>query len=243
MLVLTVDNKDKLDDIIITEDTILNIRLKECQEDINIDVMDNMCLEVFELDCNTSNKIVYNLRENAQVIVNKLSRDNSDVTTINLNGANANIKYYSKIMNYGDNTYQIDINHLVSHTSSAIYNHCVNFTDKEFKFLVSANITKNAVECSCNQDNKIIDMGNGKNYISPNLLVDNNLINANHSAYIGKFKQDVIFYMKSRGLSDKDCEFLLIKGLLLGNMNLDEKNNEEYVTFINDNFQVGEENE
>ena len=47
MLTLTVDNKDFIDDIIITEDTILNIRLDNCNQDINIDVMDNMCLEVF----------------------------------------------------------------------------------------------------------------------------------------------------------------------------------------------------
>ena len=55
MLTLTVDNKDFIDDIIITEDTILNIRLDNCNQDINIDVMDNMCLEVFEIDNNTIN--------------------------------------------------------------------------------------------------------------------------------------------------------------------------------------------
>ena len=76
MLKLTLDNKDKLDDIIITEDTILNIRLDNCSQDINIDVMDNMCLEVFEIGNNTSNKINYNLRSNAIVIVNKLARNN-----------------------------------------------------------------------------------------------------------------------------------------------------------------------
>ncbi len=60
MLKLTVDNKDFIDDIIITEDTILNIRLNNCNKDINIDVMDDMCLKVYEIDNNTSNKIIYN---------------------------------------------------------------------------------------------------------------------------------------------------------------------------------------
>lgn len=236
MLTLTVDNKDKLDDIIITEDTILNIKLDNCSEEINIDVMDNMCLEVFEIDDDTSNEINYNLRSNAQVIVNKLARDNSDVTTVNMSGENASIKYYSNMMNYRDNTYRFVVNHRANYTNSEVYNHCVNFADSEFKFLVDSNIDREAIECFSNQDNEIIDMGNGKNFISPNLIVDNDLINANHSAYIGKFKKDVIFYLQSRGLTERDCDLLLIKGFLLGKMNLDEKLLEEYTNFIITNF-------
>ena len=236
MLRLTVDNKDFIDDIIITEDTILNIKLDNCDQEINIDVMDNMCLEVFELDNNTSNKITYNLRSNSQVIVNKLARNNSDITKVNLNGERASIKYYTNIMNYGNNVYDFKINHNASYTESAIVNHCVNFTDKEFKFLVDSDVKKESVECNCNQDNKIIDINGGKNFISPNLLVDNDLINANHSAYIGKFKKDVVFYLKSRGIREKECNSLLIKGFLLEKMNLDELMMEEYVNFINSNL-------
>lgn len=236
MLRLTVDNKDFIDDIIITEDTILNIKLDNCDQEINIDVMDNMCLEVFELDNNTSNKITYNLRSNAQVIVNKLARNNSDITKVNLNGERSSIKYYTNIMNYSNNVYDFKINHNASYTESDIVNHCVNFTDKEFKFLVDSDVKKESVECNCNQDNKIIDINGGKNFISPNLLVDNDLINANHSAYIGKFKKDVVFYLKSRGIRDKECNSLLIKGFLLEKMNLDELMMEEYVNFINSNL-------
>lgn len=235
MLKLTVDNKDFIDDIIITEDTILNIRLDNCNQDINIDVMDNMCLEVFEIDNNTSNKINYNLRDNARVIVNKLARNNSDITKVNL-GENSSIKYYSNIMNYSNNEYRFRINHNASYSESDIVNHCVNFTDSEFKFLVDSNVEKSAIECYCNQDNKIIDMNGGKNYISPNLLVDNDLINANHSAYIGKFKTDVLFYLKSRGIREKDCNLLLIRGFLLEKLNLDSDNEEEFINFINTNL-------
>ena len=236
MLKLTVDNKDFLDDILITEDTVLNIRLDSCDREINIDVMEDMCLEVFEMDNNTSNKITYNLNKNSQVIVNKIARNNSDITRVNLNGEKASIKYYSNIMNYSNNTYDFTINHNASYTEGDIVNHCVNFTESEFRFLVDSNVKKTAVECFCNQDNKIIDMIGGKNYISPNLLVDNDLINANHSAYIGKFKKDVMFYLKSRGINERDCNLLLIKGFLLEKLNLDELMMEEYVNFINSNL-------
>lgn len=236
MLKLTVDNKDFLDDILITEDTVLNIKLDSCDREINIDVMDDMCLVVFEIDNNTSNKITYKLNRNSQVIVNKIARNNSDITRINLNGEKASIKYYSNIMNYSNNTYDFTINHNASYTESNIVNHAVNFTESEFRFLVDANVIKESIECFCNQDNKIIDMIGGKNYISPNLLVDNDLINANHSAYIGKFKKDVMFYLKSRGISEQDCNLLLIKGFLLEKMDLDELMMEEYVNFINSNL-------
>lgn len=236
MLKLTVDNKDFLDDILITEDTVLSIKLDSCDREINIDVMDDMCLVVFEIDNNTSNKITYKLNRNSQVIVNKIARNNSDITRVNLNGEKASIKYYSNIMNYGNNTYDFTINHNASYTESNIVNHAVNFTESEFRFLVDASVVKEAIECFCNQDNKIIDMIGGKNYISPNLLVDNDLINANHSAYIGKFKKDVMFYLKSRGISEKECNLLLIKGFLLEKMDLDELMMEEYVNFINSNL-------
>lgn len=232
MLRLSLTERDIADDIIITEDTILEIRLSNCRQNINVDVMDNMCLEVLEIDSDTTNTINYTLRDNAQVVVNKIAKNCSDVTTINLIGDKAGIKYYSNIMNFYDNTYKFDVYHKGNYSNSDIYNYCVNFTDSEFKFLVNGSIDKKAIECSCNQDNKIIDIGNGKNYISPNLLVDNNLVNANHAAYIGKFKKDVLFYMKSRGLPEKECEELLIKGFLLGKMNLDDKTKEEFTNLI-----------
>ena len=239
MLKLSLDNKDFIDNLCITEDTILNIRLDNCSNDITIDVMDNMCLKVFELGNNTSNKFTYNLGNNAQVIVYKLSRNNSDIIRVNLNGERSIIKYYSSLMNYSNNTYDFEVRHNASYSESDIVNHCVNFTESEFRFLVDSDIKKESIECNCNQDNKIIDMIGGKNYISPNLLVDNDLINANHSAYIGKFKKDVMFYLKSRGIREKDCNLLLIRGFLLEKMNLDELMLEECVNFINSNL-VGE---
>lgn len=236
MIRLSLNNNDFIDNLSITEDTVLDVRLDNCSNDICINVMDNMCLEVFEIGNNTSNKVTYNLGSNAQVIVYKISRNNSDIIRVNLNGERSSIKFYSSLMNYSNNTYDFLVRHNASYSESDIVNHCVNFTESEFRFLVNSDIKKEAIECSCNQDNKIIDMIGGKNYISPNLLVDNDLITANHSAYIGKFKKDIMFYLKSRGIREKECNLLLIRGFLLEKMNLDELMMEEYVSFINSNL-------
>ena len=54
------------------------------------------------------------------------------------------------------------------------------------------------------------------------MIVDNHDIEASHSAYIGKFDEDVIFYLMTRGLTRKDANSLLIKAFLINNMSLEE---------------------
>ena len=39
---------------------------------------------------------------------------------------------------------------------------------------------------------------------------------ANHSVYIGKFDEEIIFYLETRGLSEEEAVNLLIKGFLNG---------------------------
>ena len=51
--------------------------------------------------------------------------------------------------------------------------------------------------------------------IKPNLFIDENDVVANHSALIGTFLPDEIFYLMSRGISRKESENLLTKGFLL----------------------------
>ena len=56
--------------------------------------------------------------------------------------------------------------------------------------------------------------------IKPNLIIDNDDVIANHSSYIGYFKKDEIFYIKTRGINELDSEKLLVKSFLIGNMDI-----------------------
>lgn len=229
---LIVDNVDELSDLIITEDTNLLINLKDSSGLIHIDVMDNICLYVLEFENNTKNKVEYNLKENSKVIVNKVAVNTSDEVTVNLNGAHANIIYNSSIMNTENNVYYQMINHNCSNTNSLISNHAINLKDSDFTFNIDAKVFNNSNNCKANQDNKIINMGSGKNEIKPNLLVDNNLIEATHSAYIGRFNPNTIFYLQTRGISKKGIEELLMTGFLLEKMNLLKDEKEKVTIFI-----------
>ena len=67
----------------------------------------------------------------------------------------------------------------------------------------------------CNQENRIININDGKSTICPNLLIDSYDVVSSHAAYIGKFSDDVLFYLMSRGINKKKAYELLILSFLL----------------------------
>lgn len=229
---LIVDNSIDYNDIFIDKDTDLTVDLEDTEKELNIHVISGTLLRMFIKTKNTKNKVTYNIDDNANVVINKLAIDSSDDITVNLKDVNSKIKYYSSIINYKDNSYTEKINHISSDTKSKIVNHCINVENKEFKFIVDGIINKNSERVDFKQDNKIINLKDGKSSILPNLIVDNNDIEASHSAYIGTFDENKKFYMMSRGLSEKECDDLLIKAFLLNNMEIDEKERDIFSSII-----------
>ena len=229
---LVVDNSIDYNDIFIDKDTDLIVDLEDSSRELNIHVITGINVKGFIKTKNTSNKVNYFIDDNANVVINKLAIDSNDDITININDVNSSIKYNSSIINYKNNSYTQKIIHNKSNTTSKIVNHCINVEDSEFKFIVDGIIVRDAHEVDFNQDNKIINLKNGKSSILPNLIVDNDDIEASHSAYIGTFDEDKKFYMMSRGLTDKECDDLLIKAFLLNDMKLDDKERDIYLSII-----------
>ena len=64
-------------------------------------------------------------------------------------------------------------------------------------------------------------MNNGKSTICPNLLIDNYDVNSNHAAYIGKFSEEKLFYLMSRGISSQEANRLLLNGFLINSDSID----------------------
>ena len=60
-------------------------------------------------------------------------------------------------------------------------------------------IPENKIGCVANQNNRIINLSDNKCEINPNLLIEENDVEANHSAHIGRFSNDEMFYLQSRG--------------------------------------------
>lgn len=170
---------------------------------------------IYIVDDNENKNYKYNIKEDT--IIYHFSINGSSDVEINLEEEGVSVYYYYNNINYDDNKFSIKVNHLKSNTHSEIFNHGVNVFCNKLMYYVDGVVPKSSSKCICNQDNQIINMDNGKSTICPNLLIDNYDVDSNHAAYIGKFKDQIMFYLMSRGISRKVAYRLLLSGFLVNN--------------------------
>ena len=151
MNTLIVDNKDDISDIIVTEDMYIKIILEDIGTLINIDVMENQNLLVFEVDKKTNNNINYNIRSGANVIVNKVCIDSNDITTIKISGENTSIQYNNSFISYNDSEYIFNIESLNEIGTCNLINRFVNVNNKKTNYKLNSN------NLNIFKDNKEID--------------------------------------------------------------------------------------
>lgn len=185
---------------------------------------------LYVLDDNKKTNYKYNISEDT--IIYHFSINGSSDVEINLDVENVTLYYHYGNINYDDNTFNIKINHLASNTHSEVFNHGVNVFDNKLSYYVDGIVPKNSNKCICNQDNQIINMNDGKSTICPNLLIDNYDVDSNHAAYIGSFKDDVLFYMMSRGISKDVASRLLLNGFLINSDSIDMNKIKEFIEEI-----------
>lgn len=183
---------------IIKKDTILYIDRGD--QEVNIDINGNCIVDIY------------------QFVID----DDSNIS-VNLNCEGASVNYYYSNINYYNHVVSVNIKHNKKNTVSNIYNHGVNVLDNKLDFLVNGIILKDMNGAVCNQENQIINISNGKSTICPNLLIDCFDVESSHSAYIGKFSKDKLFYLESRGLNKNNAYHLLMKGFLIPNGVLEDR--------------------
>ena len=138
-----------------------------------------------------------------------------EYTTINLNGNDALANVVLKSLAKEEEKYEQFINHKAIHTTSNVINNIVNFASGKTKLSVALDILNDVKDAVANQDNQIITFNDNECVIKPILLIDEEDVMASHSAYIGNFSKDEIFYLESRGIPYKQAINLLIKGFML----------------------------
>ena len=202
-------------DLYLNENTIIII--KDSHNDINIfskekiNIFILMISSSLEITCKVENSSSFNIFS-----VNSTLKVNIDLLKDNIN-----YKYAYSTINSLDNNYEVNINHIGSDINSKITNHGINTENNKLDFIINTIVPKKAVRINTNQDSKIIVLKDNNASIKPNLLIDNDDIEANHSAYIGRFKENDLFYFMTRGINKKDAVKLMIKAFLTGNMNID----------------------
>lgn len=201
-------------DLNLKEDTVLVF--DKYNDSINITAEHN--IKIFALILFSKANINYQTSFNTTF--NIFTVDSSCIIDIDLNKDNILFNYNYSTININDNDYKIDIRHLNNNITSKITNHGINTSNNRLSFTINTIVPKNSNNIKTNQDSKIIVLRDNNCTIKPNLLIDNDDIEAEHAAYIGRFKDDEIFYLMTRGIKKDDAIDLLVKSFLIEKMDI-----------------------
>lgn len=174
---------------------------------------------IYVIDKNEDKSYKYNITEDT--IIYHFSINSSSHVEVNLVTEGVTLYYYYNNINYDDHIFDIRVEHKKENTHSELFNHGINVLKGKLDYHVDGIVPKECPHCICNQENQIINMDNGKSTICPILLIDNYDVDSNHSAYIGKFSEEKIFYMMSRGISRDEANRLLLNGFLINSDSID----------------------
>ena len=187
--------------------------------DICINVLKDVHARIFEFKNGGNYKYQYRyyLEKDSYLSVEKVIDvdNNLENVLINLNGENAKVDFNLKTISKMHEKYNFLVYHNAKKTFSNIINNGVNIKDGVLEFNVSTFIPNGVKKCDASQSGRIINETSNECVIKPNLFIDENDVIANHSALIGTFSEDEIFYLMSRGIGKKEAQNLLTKGFLL----------------------------
>ena len=203
----------------INKDSKLDIEVnfnEETKLNFNINIVDNVNLDLNVFVKGNLGKIQYKytLGENSLCNINKFQNIDSikEMIIVNLNGMGADIEYNFK-------------------TISNIKNNGVCIDDGSIIYQVSSFVPKEVTGCVVNQNNRVINLTNNKCEIKPNLYIDSYDVEASHSALIGKFSDEEMFYIQSRGIDYNNALKLLITGFLTSDID-----NKKLISVISKNI-------
>lgn len=189
---------------------------------IKVEVLENATLNLYLYQRLENSKVQYNydIYENGSLNVFKFQSVpvGKEMLSAKLLGENASFEYQLKDICNGKETLDYYIYHNEKNTSSNIKNNIVSIKDGKSTVQVSTFIPKGKTGCVANQANRIISLNEKKSEIRPNLYIDEYDVVANHSALIGKFSGEELFYLQSRGISKVEATKLLLNGFLLSDI-------------------------
>lgn len=205
----------------VKEDTDLELDInitKSNKFDIFINVLKGINVKINEHISGSYLKIQvkYYLEEESNVDIKKINNIESikEYDIFNLNGEGAKVKRVLKTISNDKQKYDILVYHNAKETSSDLINHGVNIESGELIFNVSSFVPKDMIDCFVNQSNRIVNLTQSICVINPNMYIDCFNVTANHSAFIGSFRDEELFYLQSRGIDKETATKLLIRGFL-----------------------------
>jgi len=209
------------------EDIEFNVNVKEADYQILVEEGIECNLWITGNNSNLNIEIIEN--SNSHVQVSSFLENSNYRVEIQLNGENSTVDFSYSILSQKESRNQITVFHNASSTNSKVVCNGLSYKKAPIILDVNGTIPKSSKNCICNQDSKILELESSTSEIHPNLYIENYEVEASHSAYIGPFKKEYLFYLESRGIPLKEATELLVKSLLLGKLKLSEKQKSELI--------------
>lgn len=210
------------------KDGTFTLEVESFEKDIFLVVSEKVKVVLNLLGKKTNLHIHLQIKKDATLIFNYLALEGNISLRADLveEGATFNLNY--SVLNSNNSYNQIEIRHQASKTEALLKNHGFSKNHANLILDVSAYINKEASKCISHQDNQIIENENSLSQINPNLYIDNYDVDASHSAYVGEFKENELFYLMSRGLKIEEAKLLLLQAFLMGSLHIDDERREKY---------------
>lgn len=107
-------------------------------------------------------------------------------------------------------------NHNERYTTSNLNNYGIVSEGGNFYLDVIGRICEDAVGAKAHQDSKILTLSDNQvTEVIPQLLIDENDVEASHAATVGQIDENQLYYMQSRGLTEMESTALLMSGYLM----------------------------
>lgn len=205
----------------------------------NINLDNDVSLNLYEIkkDLKTKIKYKYTLLANTYLKVNKINHniETKELDLINLNGTNSKVDFVLKNIARKNDVIDVIINHNIRETTSNIKCDGLCIENGSMNLNVTTIIPNGCSNSKANQENEIKSMNNLTSTIKPLLLIEEYNVEASHSALLGTFNANDTFYLKSRGLTEKKANKLLINAFL--KRNIENENLKNYINEMEVNYE------
>lgn len=212
----------------ICEDTDLEIVINTDNLKLNIllEIEKDVSAHIYEKKLGSNLKIKYevNVNKNSTLHFDKLSAstDLKEFNLINLED-NSEILFNQKTIAISKEKYDVLVNHNGVNTKCNLNNNGVTIKNGTITFNVTNMVPSLSKNSYISQNSIIIKENKLDSVINPNLLIDELEVEASHSAHIGPFNEEDVFYLESRGINYQIAINLLVKGFILKNMNIKDE--------------------
>lgn len=209
----------------------------EDSNDVNLCIEIDGGIKVVLFESSFYQNIVVNNRyiiNDGELRVNKFYNNDSVVENIDIDlcSVGSKIDYrFSNICRKSED-YVININHNGKNTTSNISNKSIAMDGSKLNFIINSIVKKEYEKSVLDQTTRIITFGDCEAKISPNMFIDCDDIEAKHGSLVGTFKDELVFYLMSRGIEYNDAVKLLIKGYLFSNVDLNNEVREKILNII-----------